>query len=244
MRHTRNSRGTLTRQFEIMSTWTGEYFLLIPVTTQCTPAGDGQAGCCVRRVASIDPGIRTFATVYDPSGVVYEVGMEDRERLCRLSWAADHLARKIKTATQHRRRYRLKRAFRRVYERRRHLVDELHHQLAFWLCKEFDDIIITTYRGSAMTRRLGRRLNRETTRQMLTWSYYRFKQHLAFKARLMGKNVFIVDEHYTSRTCGECGALKGKSGSKDFKCKTCGAEMDRDFNGARNILLRTVSVSK
>jgi putative transposase len=234
-------------EFEILKTWTGEFYLLIPMhcdvvnaTPTKVPGSDSQAPA--RRVVSIDPGVRTFATCYDPSGVVYEVGTEDRGRLCKLSWGADKLQRKIKEAQNHRQRYRMKRAQRRLFEKRKHLVDDLHHQLAYWLCSEFDDIIITTYRGSEMTRRLGRRLNRETTRQMLTWSYYRFKQHLAFKAHLTGRRLFVVDEAYTSRTCGACGTLKEKTGSKHFSCRECGAQIDRDFNGARNILLRTLSI--
>lgn len=236
-------------EFEIMRTWTGEYFFLLPAARniQPQPVSDSQAttaaggGC--RRVVAIDPGVRTFATCYDPSGTVYEVGAEDRTRLCKLSWSADKLAHKIKSgAKNHRQRYRLKRRLRRTYQKRRNLVDELHHQLAVWLCREFDDIIITTYRGSILSRRLGRRLNTEVTRQMLTWSYYRFKQFLVYKAQQTGKRVFIVEEPYTSRTCGECGILKDPSSSKTFACKACNAVMDRDFNGARNILLRTLSV--
>ena len=51
----------------------------------------------------------------------------------------------------------------------------------------------------------------------------------------------IAAEHYTSKTCGECGALNETlGGKKTFLCAFCGYEADRDHNGARNILLRAI----
>ncbi|CAG8820724.1 12399_t:CDS:1, partial [Gigaspora margarita] len=44
---------------------------------------------------------------------------------------------------------------------------------------------------------------------------------------------------YTSKTCGFCGYVYRKlGGSKIFHCPECKTELDRDINGARNILLR------
>eukprot|EP00741_Cyanophora_paradoxa_P004887 tig00000849_g4742.t1 len=54
--------------------------------------------------------------------------------------------------------------------------------------------------------------------------------------------VHIVREDYTSKTCGNCGHIHSKlRGNKVFCCPACGATMDRDFNGARNITLRKAS---
>ena len=48
--------------------------------------------------------------------------------------------------------------------------------------------------------------------------------------------VNIVDEAYTSKTCGCCGVLNETlGGSKKFHCKSCGTAVDRDVNEARNI---------
>jgi putative transposase len=50
----------------------------------------------------------------------------------------------------------------------------------------------------------------------------------------------IVDESYTSKTCGKCGTLNENLKSKKvFKCNECDLLIDRDINGARNILIRT-----
>ena len=44
---------------------------------------------------------------------------------------------------------------------------------------------------------------------------------------------------YRSKTCGFCGYIHKKlGGSKVFCCPQCKTNLDRDINGARNILLR------
>ncbi|CAM9241963.1 unnamed protein product, partial [Ectocarpus sp. 4 AP-2014] len=51
--------------------------------------------------------------------------------------------------------------------------------------------------------------------------------------------VVIVTEEYTSETCSCCGTLHRTLGrSKIFRCPSCRRVMDRDENGARNILLK------
>src|SRR5215217_1767136 len=57
---------------------------------------------------------------------------------------------------------------------------------------------------------------------------------------MVERGVF-ASEHYTSKTCGNCGSIHTKLGSnKVFKCPTCDFITDRDINGARNILLRSI----
>ena len=54
-------------------------------------------------------------------------------------------------------------------------------------------------------------------------------------------NVFFTDESLTSKACSNCGNMNDKLGkSKTFNCPTCYYEIDRDINGARNILIKTL----
>jgi hypothetical protein len=53
--------------------------------------------------------------------------------------------------------------------------------------------------------------------------------------------VIIVNEAYTTKTCGMCGIINNNVGSKEiFKCvnSLCKYTMDRDIQAARNIYLR------
>ena len=51
----------------------------------------------------------------------------------------------------------------------------------------------------------------------------------------------IITEEYTSTTCGECGNLNLTLGSKKvYYCQHCKIIIDRDVNGARNILIKAL----
>ena len=47
----------------------------------------------------------------------------------------------------------------------------------------------------------------------------------------------MVNEAYTSQTCPSCGELT-KTKEKLWKCNICSLSIDRDFLGARNILMK------
>lgn len=196
--------------------------------------------CNKHKIVSIDPGVRTFATCYTPDGYAVEIGPEDRRKLCYLGYRADKLQSKISHSTG-KSKHRCRVAFRRMHERIRNLTNDLHCKVVNWLCKSFSIILIPPYKTSCMSKRCNRRLNSKTVRQMLTWSYYKFKQRLLFAAKQCGVAVLSVDESYTSQTCGLCGTLR-KTSEKWYKCKDrgCNFEADRDVNGARNILIRTL----
>ena len=54
--------------------------------------------------------------------------------------------------------------------------------------------------------------------------------------------MIICDEAYTTKGCGQCGALNHSVGSsKVFRCWECPYVADRDDNGARNVFLKYVS---
>jgi len=69
------------------------------------------------------------------------------------------------------------------------------------------------------------------------------KAYLQYKGQQAGRNVQVVTERYTSRTCSSCGSLTGPHGVnglrvRRWKCIDCGESHDRDINAARNILRR------
>jgi putative transposase len=205
------------------------------------------------RVCSMDPGVRTFQMLFDTSGMMIEVGSGDLQRLYRLCKAADELQSRCdaKQPTDQtrfvlasRKRYRLRRARLRIYEKIRRLVKEVHCKLVSFLVRSYDVVLLPTFESSRMAVRKGRKLNSRTARGMLTWSHYSFKQRLLSKARALGDRckVVIVDESFTSKTCTRCGWVHQKlGGNKVFKCQRCALVINRDYNGARNILLKNAS---
>ncbi len=73
-------------------------------------------------------------------------------------------------------------------------------------------------------------------------SHYKFKERLINKAKERNVLIDIREEFYTSKTCTCCGNIDHALRNKDiYKCKKCPLKIDRDFNGARNILLRNIN---
>lgn len=140
----------------------------------------------------------------------------------------------------------MKRAWHRAIQRIRHLVDEAHKRISYWLCSNHRWILIPKFETQRMAQRRlkkrKRRISRKTAWQMYTWAHYRFRMRLKEKAReFPWCRVVEVREDYTTRTCGRCGAINHRiGGSKVFWCadRGCGYKADRDISAARNILLR------
>ncbi|WP_233787316.1 transposase [Dulcicalothrix desertica] len=87
-----------------------------------------------------------------------------------------------------------------------------------------------------------RKIASRVSRNMLTWSHYRFKQTLKFHALKRGCVVHDVTEEYTSKTCSKCGHVHEKLGAnKKFKCPHCGHSLPRDWNGAINIFIKSLN---
>lgn len=122
-------------------------------------------------------------------------------------------------------------------------IKDCHARLAFFLCKNYRAILIPEFNVQRMIRRGDRKFNRKTARSMCTWSHFNFRQTLLQKAQLFPwVKVAIVNEAYTSKTCGHCGHINQKlGGKKTFICSSCTHSSDRDIHAARNILLRYIT---
>jgi putative transposase len=184
-------------------------------------------------VVALDPGVRTFQTLYSDSFAA-KVGNADFSRIYRLCYILDKLySRRKKEATN---RYNLK--LKRIRWKIKDLISEIHHKLALLLVKNFDCILIPSFETSNMVTKL----HSKVARAMLGWSHYRFKQFLKFKAQEYSCEIIEVNEAYTSKTCGKCGKVQNIGSKKTLKC-SCGLEIDRDLNGARNVFLKNFSLA-
>ena len=70
-----------------------------------------------------------------------------------------------------------------------------------------------------------------------------FRSLLTYKAEEAGKRVAPVPPRHTSQMCSGCGTIVAKRLSvRVHRCDSCGLELDRDVNAARNILALGLSV--
>jgi putative transposase len=73
-----------------------------------------------------------------------------------------------------------------------------------------------------------------------TISYYKFLQRLKFKCMEYNLPLIITEEAYTSKVCCKCGSLETKCNNRITTCKNCSNIINRDINGALNILFKTI----
>lgn len=190
-------------------------------------------------VIALDPGVRTFMTGYSPD-LGIEIANSDINKIYRLGMMRDKLVSKM-TNVESRKRQKLKKAWFRVSDKIKHLRDEVHWKTINWLVTNFKNVLIPEFSVSNMVTKNNRKLHKKTVRQMLSWSHYLFRKRLIQKAIVTGTNIWVTNESYTSKTCTNCGFEHTKlGGSKVFKCPNCNVIIDRDYNGARNILLRAL----
>ena len=240
---TREELPELEHDLRLIKDSLNRYWLAIPVPLEIKTLNESQ----VKRVVSIDPGNRTFATCYDPQGSITEWGVNDQERLFRLCLKIDKYTSEASKSNA-KRRFVLRKKIKRIRSKIRNLVDELHRKLAKWLCSNYQVILLPEFKVQGMAKKSKRKISNKSVRKMMTLSHYRFKQFLINKVReYPGVKVLIVTEEFTSKTCGRCGVENNKLGSsKLFECERegCNLKIDRDHNGARNILIKTLTESK
>jgi IS605 OrfB family transposase len=173
----------------------------------------------------IDPGLRTFQTVYR-NGETIDICTNYGDKIKPLMEKIDQ-AKGPKA----------KRFRRRIYDRIKHLTDDLHWKSIKWIVQSTNKIYI----GKFSTSRIAQQEDFPKTLKRLisAQSHYTFRMRLIQKCEEMGKEVIEVNEAYTSMTCGGCRALHRTLGAnKVYVCQQCGYVVDRDANAARNMLIK------
>lgn len=210
---------------------TNKYYLLLPVSITSIKMEDNEN----QGIVSLDVGVRTFQTAYSPKGEIIDIGKDSYLHLKKLLKRTDFLAKKYKENRV--RKWKIKRL--KLFQRIRNLVNELHWKTISFLTSNYKTILYPDFRIGGMIKKKSSVLSRMNKRLLITLSFFKFKTRLLYKAGTLGVRVIIVNESYTSKTCGGCGWQNEQLGkSKMFECKECGLVIDRDYNGARNILLK------
>jgi putative transposase len=190
---------------------------------------------------SLDPGVRTFQTFYSPDGVCGKMGDNFTNKTQIIEKRIDAL-KSARSKVTHRTRYNLNGRISLLRTKIKNMVNDLHWKTCHFLCDTFETIIIPEFKTKDMTNRERRNIHKGSVKRLTNLSHYSFLCKLKHKSKIYRRNLLIVNESYTSQTCGKCGKCKTDlKSSKIYKCDKCGMKMDRDINGARNILLRTLT---
>jgi len=196
------------------------------------------------KVCSNDPGVNNFMTCFSEDSVC-KLGINCDKKIGKVckeidiihsridkGYYYDGTEKKIINANSRRN---LRKALHRKIQYIKDLRNELHNQIIHYLVSNFGKIIITPFKTQEMVQKLSSKI----ARKMNTLSHYMFRMKLINKCKELNKTLEIKQEYYTSQTCTVCGNIKSNLGcAKVYHCNKCGMTMERDYNGARNIMLR------
>jgi len=180
----------------------------------------------------IDPGVRPVLTGYSNDSVI-KIGTNVSKII------KNHLIHikniRNKNINKNRRNER-SRKIKKIYNRIRNRINDLHWKSIKFLINNFHNIII----GNLSTKSCGEKSNiNKMVKQIGNMiSIYQFKQKLKYKSKYTSTNFREQNEAYTSKCCRECGKLNTKlGGNKIFKCNNCKLVEDRDIGSSIKILL-------
>ena len=217
-----------------LTTTGGLFYLIYTVDIVCNSEVESQD----LRIVALDPGVRTFQTMFSTDGFFGKVGEAAIKRLANLCHKADRIQRKIAKSKNESRVNYLRLWLQRTQEKIRNLRKELHHKVSKFLVDNFDVILLPSFEVSQMVKKEGRKINRTTTRSMLNLGHSEFRELLKYKANRYGKKLIIVSEAYTTKTVSWTGEIVEKVGGRKIIKSKEGITLDRDINGARGILVK------
>jgi putative transposase len=215
-------------------------------------------------VVALDPGEKIFMAFYGINDYGY-IGNDVRKKILLLRDKIGKLDKSIANKKNNKtgnniskkgieilkkRRYNL-------FQKTKNIVKEMHNKTASYLCKNYDRILLPEFKTHGMVKReatkscdlpkgemIARskrgRLAKNIKYSLMMQSHYKFQQHLTQKCEEKGCEIVIVTEEYTTQACTKCGELSSNCQNRIKTCTSCGMKMNRDLNGARNILLKNI----
>lgn len=194
-----------------------------------------------KNIISLDPGIKTFLTGYDIKGNAIKLNTnENNGRLYKIKQYINKLNSDLSKASKHKTKYNIRKMIKKLYKKIDNLRKDMHHKIAKFLCKRYKIIILPEFGTKQMISK-EKRLSKQNKDKMVLNSHYTFRRRLMDKAKEYNTDVLITKEHYTSKTCSNCGSINYKFKIGDeYRCKKCKSIFDRDINAAKNILIKTL----
>ena len=211
----------------------GKWFIVIPKEIKTAPI-ENQEG-----VVAIDPGVRTFAIYFSTEGYFGKLGQGAFDRILKLNLKIDKLISKLNKETDKHKKSNLKRSIFNIRFKIRNLIDELHWKTIKFFTSRFKVIIFPPFNVSEMIKKSKRKLSKKVVRSMNCFRFYEFKERLKLKCKENGVTFVESSEAFTSKTNSFTGELMENLGSKE-KFMFNNVSVDRDINGARNILIRAM----
>ena len=227
----------------IYDKYSNKYFIHYPIESDWYPSSDRRIdnqGMLKSengdRIIALDPGIRKFMVGYNPKGEAICIGKGSNKVIINLLLRIDNAISKEMKKGKYKRTKRIDK----LYKKMRHLIEEMHWKTINYLMKEYDIILLPDFKISKMVK--SRKIGKMTKRLLYMYMFNEFRMKMEYKCKEYNKKLIIVDESYTTQTCGGCGKINKIKGEEVYSCKSCGIKIDRDINAARNILIKNITL--
>ena len=211
----------------------GKFFLQIPVKTIKTKLENN-------KIIGFDLGVRTFISGYNQDKVV-DICNNAKDKLNRIHEKIDKLnseleKKKINKPTK-------EKAAKKQWYKLKNIVNELHWKSIKYITDNYENVIM----GNISTKSIlkNKKTEESVKRYVCDLSFFKFKERLKYKCSIKGIKLKLIDENFTSKLCSSCGNRnEGENKTKEYKCQKCKIELDRDYNGAKNILILGSKIKK
>lgn len=207
------------------------WYMCIPVNKKSIKENKNNSVC------SLDPGVRSFQTIYSEKEVVQIKPNNNILRLLRDKIDKFNSLRSKKIIRMNH----VKRRINKLYSRINNLIDDLHYKTIKYLTNNFKYIILPKFESQKLS---GKIYDKRTNRNLIGLKHYLFQCRLQDKCSLNKIKLDICTEEYTSKTCGKCGHCNNIKSKDVLKCNNCSLIIDRDVNGSRNIFIKRIKELK
>ena len=189
-------------------------------------------------VVAFDLGMKTLAVGTNDKGKVYHIGGFKGSR-----WYNKQLdkirSKRDKCKKKSRRYIRLSKVYKRVSEKKRNKRQDSLHKASHLIAHKLVErtVVVGDLSQKQMVTSEHKEHNKHFNRAVYNdWCLYTFLQMLAYKCRRHGKDLQILDERNTTKTCSGCGNIQPMPlWKRTYCCTECGLVMDRDENSSVNI---------
>lgn len=215
----------------------GKWFISVPIQLSNTmlSVSDNQRD---GDIVALDPGIRTFLTYFSENGHFGKLGDGSFEKILSLHEKIERLTSKKDLTDDKYKKRNLYRTIHRIRFKLHNLVDELHWKTINYLVRNYKVILLPTFETSEMVKKGNRKIRASVVKAMSSYRFYEFGVRLSHKCQEYGVLLLRTNESYTSKTNSFNGEIMNIGSRSSFKYN--GVTIDRDINGARNILLRAM----